>query len=127
MSSPTTNRTRNGSSEGTLRSYTTGFVLSLVLTLTAYLAVTNRVFSGRALAAAIVGLAITQLLVQLVFFLHLTVESKPKWNLLAFLFMLVVLIILVGGTLWIMGNLNYHTLSPTQTDTYLLNDEGVRQ
>src|SRR5664279_1324755 len=92
---------------GSSWSYVVGFVLSLLLTVTAYMTVVNHVFVGWQLVMAIVVLALAQLLAQLIFFLHLGRESKPRWNLVVFLFMLMIVVILVGGSLWIMNNLNY--------------------
>jgi cytochrome o ubiquinol oxidase operon protein cyoD len=64
-------------------------------------------------------------MVQLVFFLHLGGEGKPRWRLTAFLFMLLVLVILVFGSLWIMYNLDYHmTMSPEELDSQIIEDEG---
>jgi cytochrome o ubiquinol oxidase subunit IV len=112
---------------GSIWSYTIGFILSILLTLIAYFAVVNKSLAGNALIVFIIALAIVQLCVQLFFFLHLGSESKPRWKLLAFLFMLLVLFILVFGSLWIMNNLNYHSMSPTQVDDYLLDEEGIQR
>ena len=118
---------------GTLLSYISGFVFSLVLTLTAFILVNGHVTSGHAayshgfLSVAIVGLAIMQLIVQLAFFLHLGAESKPRWNLAVFIFMLVVLVVIVGGSLWIMNNLNYNMRSPQDTSTFIMKDEGIHR
>lgn len=104
-----------------MKSYVTGFVLSVAVTLLAYAAVVNHWFAGILLVAVIMGLAVIQLVVQLVFFLHLGRESKPRWNLITFSFMLLVLIIIVGGSLWIMANLNYNMMmTPEQMDEYML-------
>jgi len=46
----------------------------------------------------------------LIFFLHLGIESKPRWNLLVFYFMVVVLAILLYGSFWIMSNLDYRMM-----------------
>jgi cytochrome o ubiquinol oxidase operon protein cyoD len=108
---------------GSLESYVTGFVLSLVLTLAAYFAVVNDVLKGKAVIAAIIILAIAQLLVQLVFFLHIDRERKPRHMLLIFLFMLIVLAIVVGGSLWIMESLDYNMMSH-ETDEFIIEDEG---
>lgn len=114
------------SSHGTLMTYVTGFVLSIVLTMTAYLLVVHHTFGGSALIGAILGLAVVQLFVQMVFFLHLGRGSSRRWNLTVFTFMLIVLGILVLGSLWIMHNLNYHmTMSPQSTDTFIRQDEGI--
>jgi len=110
---------------GTLTSYTIGFVLSIVFTLAAYFAVVDHLLVGGVLAGAIAALGVVQLIVQLVFFLHLASESKPRWNLVVFLFMLVVLVILVFGSLWIMYNLNYNMASPHDVDTQIIQDEGI--
>jgi cytochrome o ubiquinol oxidase operon protein cyoD len=110
---------------GTLTSYVTGFGLSVLLTLVAYLFVTHHIFSGWTLFAAIVGLALVQFAVQLVCFLHLGRETKPRWKSLAFSFMILIVAILVLGSLWIMTNLNYHMMSsPTQVNQYLKNQDG---
>lgn len=104
----------------TLTAYITGFALSLCLTTAAYLLVVNHMLSGRQLALSLAGLAVAQLLVQLLFFLHLGRESKPRWKLLVFWFMLLVLGILVVGSLWIMRNLDYHMMPPqTEINNYL--------
>lgn len=110
---------------GTMKSYITGLGLSIVLTLVAYFVVTSQLLESWAIISIIVLLAVLQFAVQLIFFLHLGQESKPRWNVTAFVFMLVVLIILVFGSLWIMNNLNYHTMSPTDTTKFIQKDEGI--
>jgi cytochrome o ubiquinol oxidase operon protein cyoD len=112
---------------GPVMQYVIGFVLSVALTLTAYAFVVGDVLEGWALTYALVSLALIQTLVQLLFFLHLRHEAEPRWKLLVFDFMLVIVAILVFGTLWIMNNLNYHMMSPEQTDTYLMEEEGIRR
>lgn len=85
----------------TLKSYLLGFVLSIALTLGAYFVRAE---------IAIVVFAVTQALLQLILFFDLRHESKPRWNLLVFLFMLLVLFILVSGSIWIMHNLDYNLM-----------------
>lgn len=104
-----------------LEAYTTGFILSLFLTVTAFMCVMNQVVTGRMLVLAIVGLAIAQLLVQLVFFLHLANEKKPRLNLMVFSFMILVVGIIVGGSLWIMQNLDYNMM-PRHMDEHMLEE-----
>ena len=109
---------------GTLRTYVIGFVASIVLTLGAYLLVAHHLLSRRLLIAAVIGLALVQFLVQLLFFLHLGRESKPRWKLMVALFMIMVVLILVFGSLWIMTNLSYR-MSPEQINTYMNNQAGL--
>lgn len=105
-----------------MKSYVLGFVFAVLLTLIAYFMVVNHALSGGALIGAIMGLAAVQLLVQLFFFLHFGQEKDSTWNQAIFYFMLLVLVIIVGGTLWIMYHLNYNmmTMSPDQMDHHML-------
>ena len=115
------------SSHGTIRSYTIGFVLSILLTLAAYFAVVKHMFAGWILIAIIMGYALTQFVVQLIFFLHLGRESKPRWNLVMLLSTVAVVLIIVVGSLWITSHLDrYHpSMTPAQMDTYMRNQEGL--
>ena len=118
--------TEHTSGHGSLASYTTGFVLSLALSVLAYFLVSRQILTGAALIASIIVLALVQLLVQLTFFLHLGKESNPRWNLVVFLFSLLIVIILVGGSLWIMKNLNYH-MTPDQINSFTQHDEMIQK
>lgn len=107
-------------------SYTVGFVLSIILTLVAYLLVINQWASGWLLVIVILGLGVLQLFVQLVFFLHLAAEKKPRWNLMVLLFMAVMLLVIVVGSLWIMNNLNYNMgHSQHQVNSYLESQDDL--
>jgi cytochrome o ubiquinol oxidase operon protein cyoD len=109
---------------GTSRSYVTGFLLSIILTLAAYLSVVYHWLSRRGLIALVAGLALAQFLTQTLFFLHLGREAKPRWKLAVFLFMVSVVCILVFGSLWIMSNLNYR-MTPEQIKAYLHTQDGI--
>ncbi len=119
---------REGS--GSVRAYAVGLVASVVLTLVAYGLTRAHVESGHAALAhsllipGLLGLAVVQFGLQLVFFLHLGREARPRWNVTVFGFMVLVLVILVVGSLWIMGNLNYHML-PAGTNGAIMHDEGI--
>lgn len=120
MKQPTNHR-------GSLPSYVIGFAGSLLLTLAAYVIVAEKLLSGWAAVYAIVGLALLQLFVQLLFFLHLGREGKPYWQSQVFIFMVGVVVILVFGSLWIMNNLNYHShSSPVKTNRDIIKDEGYQ-
>lgn len=93
-----------------ITSYVVGLILSVLLTLLAYAAVVNQLWEMTILMWIIVGLAIVQLVVQLVFFLHLGQEKGTSWKMLTFWFAAMVVIILVLGSLWIMYHLNYNMM-----------------
>ncbi len=135
MSTPSKN-TENyqDSAKGTTKTYITGFLLSLALTLVAYIPVSRHVsshhatFSDSFLLIWVGVLAVIQLFIQLIFFLHLGKESKPRWNLTVASFAALIVLILVLGSIWIMNNLDYHhphEMSPSQTNTYIIHDEGI--
>ncbi len=87
-----------------------GFVFSLILTLASYRIVVDYHLTNGVLIGTLFSLAIVQALIQLAFFLHLGVESKPRWNLITFLFMVLVIVVVIGGSIWIMYNLNYNLM-----------------
>ena len=98
-----------------LSHYVIGFVGSLILTLSAYF-ITIHVHSanGRGIAFAVLALlAFTQFVLQLYFFLHVGHEFPPRFKLLMTSFMILVVCILVGGSLWIMYNLSNRVM-PSQ-------------
>lgn len=113
--------------DGTFRSYTTGFVTSVVLTAIAFALVMSHAVTGSTAIAAIIGLALVQLFVQVKFFLHLGSGSSRRWNILVFGFMLIIVVILVAGSLWIMHNLSYHhdARTPQQIDRDITKDENI--
>lgn len=98
----------SGNRPKTLGLYIVGYLASLLLTLLAFSCVHYEVFSETILVASITVFAFIQTLVQIFCFLRLNIASdKARWNLTAFLFTVLVIIVIVAGTLWIMANLNY--------------------
>ena len=84
-----------------------GFLLSLFLIGLAYFISTYHIQKGLTLILSVMGLAILQGLCQLIFFFHIGVESSPKWGLISLVLTSVILIIIVGGSLWVMYDLDY--------------------
>jgi cytochrome o ubiquinol oxidase operon protein cyoD len=131
------------SSTGSRFTYIAGYLMSLALTITAFLLVHKHIESHHLnptddfMLVALSALALIQLFVQLVFFMHLDRESKPRWNNLALVFAAIVVFILVGGSYWIISNLHYHhtgygvthdghhLTSPSQETQYIIQDEGI--
>ncbi len=87
-----------------------GFVISLFLIFLAYFMTTHQSLSGISLMSAILVLGILQALIQCIFFLHISAEPTPRWSLITLIFTIIVLIIIVGGSLWIMYNLDYNMM-----------------
>lgn len=99
-----------GANNGTLTAYTKGFILSVVLTSIPFILVTRGMLSSMETVVAIFGTGVAQILVHLYYFLHLNTSSKARWNLMAMLFALLIMILIVGGTIWIMYHLNYRLM-----------------
>jgi cytochrome o ubiquinol oxidase operon protein cyoD len=91
---------------GSLTSYTIGFLLSLVLTGLSFGTVMSGAVPHGMILPAIVVLAVVQLLVQLVLFLHLGSAPSQRSNSVIFLLTGMLIAILVAGSLWVMHNAN---------------------
>ncbi len=98
------------SSHGTLRSHLIGYAISLVLTFVSFGAVMGKVLPPRAGLALIVGLCVAQLLVQLVFFLHLGPRKGQRGNTAIFVCTAFLIAIVVIGSLWVMHNANLNMM-----------------
>lgn len=110
-----------------LTSYVVGFILSVAMTLIAFALVEYHIWPTSALIIVISVLAVMQLIVQLVFFLHLGDEKGPRWKLVTIAFAVIVVGIVVIGSLWIMHNLDYNMqhMTPAEQAEYLKNHEGI--
>lgn len=111
---------------GSLKPYVIGFVLSLVLTLAAYFLTVSQSFGTSLLVTVLIVLAVTQLIVQLVFFLHLAQEQAPRWQLWFFMSTVGIVLLVVVGSIWIMTHLNYN-MRPEQMQEFLIKDEGIQK
>jgi cytochrome o ubiquinol oxidase operon protein cyoD len=93
--------------QGSLRGYLTGFVLAAILTIIPFWLVMGHVIDNNWLTIFIVlALAIVQIFVHIVYFLHLDTRSEGGWNLMAFVFTAVLVIIVLGASIWVMYNEN---------------------
>ncbi|PVB59551.1 cytochrome o ubiquinol oxidase subunit IV [Labrenzia sp. 011] len=100
----------NHSAERSVTTYLTGFVLAVILTAIPFTLVWGGFLSGMAVYAVIAVAAILQVLVHLVFFLHLDLKSTPAENLFFLGFAAVLIFIMVGGSLWIMTDLHHRMM-----------------
>jgi cytochrome o ubiquinol oxidase operon protein cyoD len=96
---------------GTFKSYVTGFIISVILTVVPFWLVMDHSLGRESLILAISILAVIQIVVQLMFFLHMNSRSEGGWNMIAFLFTVLIILILVIGSLWIMFHLNHNMMS----------------
>ena len=100
----------HGASHGSVKTYMTGFILSIILTVIPFWMVMNGSASKPVILGAILVTAVIQILVHLVCFLHMNTKSDEGWNMTAFIFTVIIIAILVVGSIWIMWNLNYNMM-----------------
>ena len=97
-----------GASHCSVKSYSIGFLLSVLLTVIPFALVMYPSFSSLTTLYVIATFAVVQVLVQLGFFLHMNTRSDEGWNMIAFIFTAVIIAIVVVGSLWIMFHLNHN-------------------
>ena len=86
--------------------YMTGFVLAVILTAVPFILVAFKLVSATTTLVVIAVLALIQVLVHLRYFLHLDFKDTPRENLATLAFTAVLIIIMIGGSLWIMFDLH---------------------
>ena len=97
----------DGHDHGTFSGYMLGFVLSVVLTaIPFWLVMTGALADKQATVMIVIALAVVQILVHTVIFLHLNSRSEGGWTLMAYIFTAVIVLIVISGSLWIMYHLN---------------------
>lgn len=100
---------------GGVRSYAIGLVAAALLTAASFALVQMDIVWGPAVPAALVALAIGQMGVHLVFFLHITTGPDNTNNVLALLFGVLIVALVLLGSIWIMGHLNHNLMGPMAT------------
>lgn len=100
---------------GSLRMYLTGFVLAAILTVIPFWLVMGNVIGNFKLAVfAILALAVIQIVVHMVCFLHVNVHSEGGWNLMGLIFTITLVVIVLGASIWSMFNQN-NLMMPTMS------------
>jgi cytochrome o ubiquinol oxidase operon protein cyoD len=90
-----------------IKSYLIGFALAVVLTAIPFWLVMAKVLpSSNVTALVIMGFATVQIVVHMVYFLHMNTKVEGGWSLLALLFTAVLVLIMLSGSIWVMYHLN---------------------
>ncbi|NRR33541.1 cytochrome o ubiquinol oxidase subunit IV [Oxalobacteraceae bacterium] len=101
---------------GSLRSYAIGFLLSVILTAIPFWLVMGKVFDKSSTAALVLlAFAAVQIVVHMVYFLHMNGKSEGGWNMLALIFTVMLVVIMLAGSIWVMYHLN-HNMMPGMMD-----------
>lgn len=106
-------------------SYLKGFISAFSFTAVAFLIAIDKNLSAFSRMFIVIILAFIQFILQLVLFLHLGEDRKPKWKTGVLLMMILIVAILVLGSLWIMKNLDYRMMpSSSYVNNYLNSQNG---
>jgi cytochrome o ubiquinol oxidase subunit IV len=95
-----------------IRTYLIGLGLAILLTATSFFIATTNLVWTPSIPVALVVLAIAQMGVHLVFFLHITTGPENTNNVMALAFGVLIVLLLIGGSLWIMAHLNQNMMMP---------------
>lgn len=100
-----------GAEHGTLKSYATGFVLAVILTAIPFWLVMGKVFEKPSTTALVVlAFAAVQIVVHMVYFLHMTSRAENGWTMMALIFTGVLVIIMMSGSIWVMYHLDHNMM-----------------
>ncbi|WP_283178988.1 cytochrome o ubiquinol oxidase subunit IV [Gemmobacter sp. 24YEA27] len=92
---------------GSHASYIRGFILSVILTAIPFAVVMSGGFESRlATIALIVGFAVVQIIVHMIYFLHMTTRHEEGWTMMSTIFTLIVVVIMLAGSIWVMYHMN---------------------
>ena len=92
---------------GSLSTYMLGFVLSVVLTaIPFWLVMSGALPSKQITALVIMAFAVVQIVVHMIYFLHMNTRSENGWSMMALIFTIVMVVIALSGSLWVMSHLN---------------------
>lgn len=104
----------------TFSGYMTGFVLSIILTAIPFWLVMAKVIADRNTAVLVLGgFAVIQILVHMVYFLHMNGKVEGGWTLLSTIFTVVFVAITIAGTLWVMFHMNTNMMPDHPVPTAL--------
>lgn len=105
------------------KDYTIGFVLAVILTAIPFWLVMAKVFDKSSTTAAVIlVLAAVQVVVHMVYFLHMNGKNEGGWSLLATMFTLVLLVIVMSGSIWVMYHMNLNMMPSMGTDVHSMHD-----
>lgn len=93
-----------------IHAYLIGFGLAILLTAASFYVAESRFIWGPGIPVALIALAVAQIGVHLVFFIHITSAPDNTNNILALAFGVLIVALIVIGSIWIMDNLNHNLM-----------------
>jgi len=103
--------THHEGNHGSVKSYMVGFILSIILTAIPFGLVMFPSLPKNLTVLVVVAMAVIQVVVHLVYFLHMDRSKEQRSNVSTFLFTTMVIALLVGLSLWIMFSIHYEMMA----------------
>ncbi|HWT71186.1 MAG TPA: cytochrome o ubiquinol oxidase subunit IV [Oxalicibacterium sp.] len=101
---------------GSLKSYAIGFILSVILTAIPFWLVMGKVFDKSSTTAFIIlAIGAVQIVVHIIYFLHMNSKAEGGWSMLAMIFTIIVVGITLSGSIWVMYHMN-NNMMPNMVD-----------
>lgn len=106
------------SPHSTFSGYMIGFMASVFLTAIPFWLVMGDVLPSRSgTIVVILGFALVQIIVHMIYFLHMNFHSEGGWNMLSLIFTVVLLFITLAGSLWVMYHMNVNMMPSMMPDS----------
>ncbi|WP_022687748.1 cytochrome o ubiquinol oxidase subunit IV [Sphingomonas phyllosphaerae] len=106
-----------GAAHGSRRGYWIGFILSVLLTAPAFgLVMSGVITDPRVTAGIVMALAMVQIVVHMIYFLHMNTKSENGWTMLALIFTAIIVLIVIAGSLWVMYHMNLNMMPGMQME-----------
>ena len=99
---------------GGIQGYVIGLALASGLTIASFYIAATDVVWGPSIPMALIVLAIAQMGVHIVFFLHITTGPDNTNNVLALAFGILIVALVLFGSIWIMSHLNHNNMEPME-------------
>ncbi|RZT10354.1 cytochrome o ubiquinol oxidase operon protein cyoD [Duganella sp. CF402] len=108
---------------GSLKDYAIGFILSVILTaIPFWLVMTHQFEKSSTTAIVVLAFAAVQVIVHMVYFLHMNGKAEGGWSMLATVFTVVLLFIVLSGSIWVMYHMNKNMMPSMGNDVHNMQD-----
>jgi cytochrome o ubiquinol oxidase operon protein cyoD len=101
---------------GSLKDYTIGFILAVVLTAIPFWLVMTHQLEPGVTKYVILAFAAVQVVVHMIYFLHMNTKSEGGWNMMALILTIILLVIVMTGSIWVMMHMNANMMPHMSND-----------
>lgn len=102
---------------GSMKDYTIGFILSVILTAIPFWLVMAKVLPPGSTGIVILAFAAVQVVVHMIYFLHMNTRAEHGWSMMALIFTVILLVITLSGSIWVMYHMNANMMPGMEADT----------